>query len=77
MNSLGRSIVAVFKWMKALTFIILALPFLLIGAVSVATALLGVLVGCIGLGLLFLAGVVKIDVEGIKKGIEDIINKAK
>ncbi len=59
------------KWLKGFVFIILSLPFLLIGALAAALALLGILVGGIGLLLLMLAGIVKIDTKSLLKGIED------
>ncbi len=60
-----------FKWFKALIFITMALPFLLVGATAIAIALFGALIGCIGLLLLMLAGIVKIDTKSLLKGIED------
>lgn len=62
---------SLFVWFKSLIFIILSLPFLVVGAVALALALLGVLVGLIGGAILMLAGIVKIDSDGIKKAIEN------
>jgi NADH:ubiquinone oxidoreductase subunit 6 (subunit J) len=66
-----------FKWLKSIIFIVLALPFLLIGAIAVASALLGVLVGLIGLMLLMLAGIVKIDSKSLIQGWQDAAKAAK
>lgn len=70
-----NTIVETFRWIKCLIFLVLSLPFLLVGAVGVAAAVLAVLVGMIGLLLLFFAGVVKIDGKSLTKCIEDIKNK--
>lgn len=66
-----NAIKSVCVWIRSMIFIVLALPFLLVGAAAVALALLGILVGLIGGALLMLAGVGKIDMVAIKKAVED------
>lgn len=67
-----NAIKSVCMWIKSMVLIVLSLPFLLVGAVAAALALLGILVGLIGGALLMLAGIVKIDTVAIKKAIEDV-----
>jgi len=72
-----KAIKSVFVWIKSLVLLILALPFLIVGAVGLGVALCGVLFGAIGVVLVGLAGItkIKIDAAGIKKAIEEAAAK--
>ena len=48
------------NWIKSLIFLLLSLPFLIIGATALSLALLGGLIGTIGVMLLAWAGLARI-----------------
>jgi len=58
------------RWLKSTLLLILALPFLLVAAAGIAIALFAGLVGVIGILLLGMAGIYKIDFSRIKNAVE-------
>ncbi len=65
------------RWLKGLVFILLALPFLVCGAAAVAIAIFAGLIGLIGIALLWIAGIVKIDGKNLAANIQKAVDKIK